>query len=83
MIHAIFAVIACCWGYMAVFFGVRFYRRRMPQSLVLAVACLSPVVHVARELHYLARLPTTFFLASALTFGLLGVGIIHHYSAQR
>ena len=82
MIALVFGLIALCWGAMCLYFLWRLWLRRKPQSLVIALACLSPVVHVARELEWLPRAPTTFFLATSLAIGLLGVVIVLHYESQ-
>lgn len=83
MIAFVFSLIALSWGALAFYFAWRWFLRRRPVSVVIAAACLSPVVHVARELKWLPRLPTSLFLATALSIGLLGVLVVWHHESQQ
>lgn len=83
MTQGIFIITALCWGYLAAFFAMRFARRRRAESLVIAAACLGWPLLMARELHYLARFPTTVFISAGLVFGLLGVLVVFHFGSQR
>lgn len=83
MIALTFAFIALLWGSLSLYFAWRWFLRRRPQSIVIALAMLSPVVHVARELHWLPRLPTSIFLASAVSIGVLGVVVVLHHEVPR
>lgn len=83
MTTVVFAILAASWGLLSFYFCWRFILKQKPQSIVIALACLSPVVHVARELHLLSRMPTTFFLAAGCSIGVLGVLIVAHYESQQ
>lgn len=80
---ATFTASASLWASLSLYWTWRYVLRKKRQSIVIALAMLSPVVHVARELKWLPRWPTSLFLMAALTIGIFGVVVVLHHELRR
>jgi hypothetical protein len=75
--------VALFWVALAAYYAWRYRLRRKNQSLAIAAGMLGWPVMVARELHWLARVPTAVLVGAALTIGAWGVYVVFRWESQR